>query len=104
MSEYGRELVLILQQRQQSGVDVDRAVGHRESIWHRIAQSTKLPFDVLKFLVSDDRRSDTIQVSVQSRFVIDGAFLFETRVEQLDFAEQLLVDLAKDEFVVGWLV
>jgi len=100
VSDHGSQLVLIIEQRQQSGVDVDRPVWKSKRVRNRITQRAKLPFNVFEFLVSDDRRSDTIQISVQVGFVKDNAFLFETLVEQFDFAEQVLVDLAKLELLV----
>src|SRR6185295_15814336 len=97
VSDYGSQLVLVIKQRQQSGVDVDRPVGKGKRIGSRIAQSAKLPFDVFEVLMSDDRHADTSQVSVQIFLMKDRAFLFEALVEQFDLAEQILIYLPKDE-------
>src|SRR6185503_4967380 len=101
VSNYSGQLVLIIQQREQSSIDVDRAVRKSESVGDRIAQSAELPVNIFKLLISGDRGSDTVEVSIQHGVVIDRAFLFETLVEQFDFAEKLLVHLPKDEFLVA---
>jgi hypothetical protein len=104
VSEHGRQLVLIIQQRQQPCVDVDRSVRKCKSIRNRISQCAKLPFDVLEFLVSDNGHSDAREISVQSGIVVDRAFFFEPLVEQFDFAKKLLVDFAKAELLVANLL
>src|SRR5215216_2599810 len=100
VSNHSGQLVLIIQQGQQSGVDVDRPVGKSESVGDGIAQSAELPFNVFQLLVSGHRGPDTVEVSIQDGVVINRAFLFETLVEQFDLAEKVVIYLAKGEFLV----
>src|SRR4029453_13298576 len=86
---------------QKACVDVDRSVRKCERIRDGIAQRAKLPFDVFELRVGDDGRSDACEIRIQTRIVIDHAIFFETLVEQVDFAQQFLVDFAKLELFLG---
>ena len=88
-------------ERHQSGGDVDRAIREREGVWLRVAECAKFPRHSLELEITrNERLPDATQVCICSFVGEDEAIALEASVEQIGLLEDLDIDFAKLEFGV----
>src|SRR5271170_5961986 len=109
VSEHARELRFVFEQRQQTRVDVDRAIRQSERIGNRIAQHMKLPNDM--FRVRTRRLqiiSECRDVFSERRIGVDHSLFVHVFVEFVRLFEQIEIHVSELEsrrwWKRGWLL